>query len=108
MICQFRFPAILKIDVQSPVAFQEEIRTDFPLYKSSPTIQLGIGLPPSILERIGKDLPFNAGHQSHEFSSKEGNWTLLLTKESIRSNVQEIHPLGGFSRASPKTAQCAC
>ncbi len=32
VICQFRFPAILRIDTETPADFQERIRNDFPQF----------------------------------------------------------------------------
>ena len=37
VVCQFRFPTILKIDAEIPVAFQEAVRSTFPDY--TPTVE---------------------------------------------------------------------
>ena len=33
VICQLRFPPILEISVEKPAAFQNKMRSDYPLYK---------------------------------------------------------------------------
>ncbi len=83
VICQLRYPTILRIESEPPVTFQERVRGTFPLYKNSPGIQFGIGIPPNVLEFMGKDLPFGGGQQTHEFKSKDENWTVTLAKESL-------------------------
>ena len=50
VICQLRFPPILKITTASPAEFQEKIRSNFPLYSpESPTESL----PKEINEILG-------------------------------------------------------
>jgi len=41
VICQLRFPPILKVSAELPAVFQQSIRSDYPLYsEESPTINL--------------------------------------------------------------------
>ena len=46
---QLRFPTILKIDSESPAAFQDIIRSDYPRYSQAP---VNASLPPNIPPQI--------------------------------------------------------
>jgi uncharacterized protein (TIGR04255 family) len=80
--CQLRFPPILKIEVEKPVAFQDRVRSVFPFYQ----LRLVRNLLPDIVALIpfaNAQLPFGAGTPAHEFASQDQNWTLALTRDSI-------------------------
>lgn len=82
VICQLRYPAILKIDTEPPAAFQELIRADYPFYESKPPIRLPAGLSPNLAQMLVSDLPLG-GLKSHEFTSKDRSWTVNLTREFL-------------------------
>lgn len=74
VICQIRFPAILKIDTEPPAKFQDQIRRDFPRYfvRQERVVQAGI--------------PQNQPQQTtlannHNFVSADGTWKINLTKD---------------------------
>src|SRR5690242_19776038 len=46
VVCQLRFPALLRVDVEPPAAFQERIRAEYPVLKDKTTDLLG--LPPEL------------------------------------------------------------
>ena len=73
VICQFRFPEILKISAEAPVAFQEAIRESFPRY----TRRLDPPMPPL----PGK--PKGEGTVNHQFTSADGMWRVNLTGKFI-------------------------
>jgi uncharacterized protein (TIGR04255 family) len=80
VVCQFRFPALLGIDVDPPVAFQKAIRDRFPNYVEGAMIRLEIPPQPSedvALDVLRQTLP---GGKNHEFSSADGAWKLNLTR----------------------------
>ena len=75
VICQLRFPEILKISVQPPVTFQEAIRDEFPQYssrKEMPAPKLE-GTPGNMT--IQKSEPIT----NHQFVSADGQWRVNLT-----------------------------
>lgn len=82
VICQLRFPPILKIDSGSPVDFQESIRVMFPFYNEKVEIVQGFpnkifeGSPQNISTNISKTEP----HKIHIFSSADKVWDLNLTR----------------------------
>ncbi len=83
VICQLRFPPILKIDVETPAVFQERIRGAYPFYKTKPAVKLPAGLPPELAAVIAKELPLAGGQTAHEFTSRDEKWILSLTREFI-------------------------
>lgn len=79
VICQLRFPEILTIGAQTPAAFQEEIRDEFPIYSArqeSPA--------PKITGAPGKlsleNLPATVNYQ---FAAADGKWRVNLTSKFI-------------------------
>ena len=73
VICQIRFPAILKIDSEAPARFQDQIRRDFPRYyvRQERVIQPSQGSEP----------PQTVVVNNHNFVSADGTWKINLTKE---------------------------
>src|SRR5713226_7941427 len=82
VICQLRFPAILKISAGPPADFQESLRRYYPLYREIPPIDIATGFPAELVSIIGNLLP-NQGSKTHELSTQDGNWQLTLTQESL-------------------------
>lgn len=82
VICQLRFPPILKIDTEVPAEFQEEIREDYPFYEPKSPLRLPAGLPPNLAQMIVADLPLG-GQKSHDFTSKDLGWSLNLQREFL-------------------------
>lgn len=69
VICQLRFPKILRIESETPVAFQEAVRSEYPLLNTSGAVEL-----PGVF--ISQGL-------SYEFVDKEGDWKLVLSSDFI-------------------------
>lgn len=77
VICQLRFPEILKIPAETPMAFQEAVRGDFPKYarrQETPRPLLAPGEP-----GLQKGEPVI----HHQFSSADGLWRVDLTSKFI-------------------------
>ena len=53
VICQLRFPTLLRLDSESPAQFQERIRVKYPLLKERAVPELGLNLPPEIRKILG-------------------------------------------------------
>lgn len=79
VICQVKFPPILKIDAEEPAGFQEQIRADYPNYESKPSVRVTGNIPPQLAELLGSELPL-VGKKAHEFSSRDELWKLSLTR----------------------------
>ncbi|MGK7879513.1 MAG: TIGR04255 family protein [Crocosphaera sp.] len=78
VVCQLRFPTILKIAHQEPVEFQDEIRFQYPIFESNQQ-----KIPSEIknaVQQFGIPLP---GEQSYSFKSEDKQWELSITKDFI-------------------------
>ncbi|MGH7173118.1 MAG: TIGR04255 family protein [Gemmataceae bacterium] len=82
VICQLRFPPVLRIDAEPPAAFQEQIRADYPFYESKSPLRLPAGLPANLAQMLVADLPLG-GLKSHDFDSNDRIWSLNLTREFL-------------------------
>lgn len=73
VVCQFRFPTILRIREGQPADFQDRIRKDYPIYsEQDPSLAVPAQVPKelvAILEQIKMPIPL--GLVSHRFSNKE-------------------------------------
>jgi uncharacterized protein (TIGR04255 family) len=83
ILCQLRFPPILRIDAEVPSRFQDAIRDRYPLYEAGALIGLPPGLPPEVANLISQGLPLGPGQRSHRFIDATGNWTLTLDRENL-------------------------
>lgn len=72
VICQLRFPKILRIETEPPVDFQEAIRAEYPTLNTSPVIQLPFVSSPQIAQGM-----------TYEFLDKEEKWKLVLYSDFI-------------------------
>ena len=87
VICQVRFPPILRIETEIPTAFQERIRKDFPEYIEKEEVLLPLGLisradsPKPGDEILGQIIPSRT--RSHQFVSEDGNWQVNLTRNFL-------------------------
>ena len=77
VICQLRFPEILKIPAEAPVAFQEAIRDEYPQYirRNDPPMPRLSGVP----VKPEKQEPVI----NHQFTSADGLWRVNLTSKFI-------------------------
>ena len=75
VICQLRFPEILKIETQEPADFQDAIRQDYPQYGKK--IEQ---LPP---KNVGGKMVEQGTVNNYQFVSADGMWKISLTKSFI-------------------------
>ena len=90
VICQLRFPPILKIDTKVPDEFQDRIRDSFPEFSEKAVIKLPIfksaqkDTPAELLQSITP-----TGNKNYEFSSEDKVWTINLTRTFIALSTKE-------------------
>lgn len=79
VICQLRFPEILKISASAPVDFQESVRGEFPNYSARQALP-----PPKITGVPGHFSLENIPPKTHyQFSSVDRIWQISLSSNSI-------------------------
>ncbi len=84
VICQLRFPAILRISSETPAQFQELIRNEYPLYEQKTEVpiiaqEIRDQFPPDISNAMLRLDPVRA----YEFSSEDKKWVLSLTRDFL-------------------------
>lgn len=78
VVCQLRFPPILKIGSQEPADFQDRVRVEYPLFESSEQ-----QIPVEITKLVGQfGLPFKS-ETAYSFKSADQKWNITLAKDSI-------------------------
>lgn len=81
VICQFRFPTILRIREGQLAGFQDRIRKDYPIYtEQEPSI--GGGVPPQLpkeLAAIIGQMKISSGLVIHRFSTKDSQRFISLS-----------------------------
>lgn len=75
VICQLRFPDILRIEAQEPFEFQDAVRADYPQYQKKVE-----QLPPK--QENGKLTPQGTTN-NYQFISADGHWKISLTRGFI-------------------------
>ena len=75
VICQLRFPEILAISANPPVAFQEAIRSEYPAFARRQEM-----LPPRVTGAPGNlTVQKQESVTNYQFSSPDGIWRVNLT-----------------------------
>lgn len=97
VICQLRFPRILRIDVELPAAFQDRIREEYPEVSQSSTVELG-QLPPEFAAIAGIDKALGAGQQRYDFASPDGAWRVSLTSHFLALTTSDYRRWEEFKK----------
>jgi uncharacterized protein (TIGR04255 family) len=80
VICQLRFPPILRIEKETPADFQDRIRKEYPLFRE----QTGIATPPGLPKEIANILKAQQKQPaSYEFLSEDGSHVLTLNRDFL-------------------------
>ncbi|HYN87627.1 MAG TPA: TIGR04255 family protein [Ardenticatenaceae bacterium] len=90
VICQIRFPAILRIESGLPIGFQERIRQEYPIFQEK--LEGQADLPPEVVKLLPQALAEAAFHRTraaYEFLSADEVWTLTLTREFLALTTSE-------------------
>lgn len=85
VLCQLRFPAILRIDKEPPADFQEKLRHQFPLFQEA-NDAANLQLPENLAQIIPSDmldLMVARSNPKFQFVSKDKGWVISLTKEFV-------------------------
>ena len=80
VICQVKFPTILRVDSELPSAFQDRIRETFPLFRE-PSVE-EVNIPPEFAKLLGKQFERLPG-RNYNFLSEDENWQVNLTRDFL-------------------------
>jgi uncharacterized protein (TIGR04255 family) len=97
VISQLRFPTILKIEVEAPAEFQDEIRRDYPLY--SLRLEENV-LPPDLRDRLPDAVVemFSTETRSkvYDFASDDKEWQVSLAKDFVALSTKRYARWAAF------------
>jgi uncharacterized protein (TIGR04255 family) len=95
VICQLRFPTILRIASEPPVELQERLRGEYPVFREE---QGGLpGVPPEV-SRVLTDLPLQLrAEPSYTFESEDGQRAISLSREFVAVTERNYEHWQGFS-----------
>lgn len=82
VICQLRFPPILKIGAGPPVDFQEGVRGHYPLYSLPASESLSQAMPEALAGVVFSRL-LATSPGLHQFSSADERWALHLAPDYL-------------------------
>lgn len=96
VVCQLKFPTILRIDTEAPAAFQEKIRHNFPEYgMKAPQFPSGMSLPPDVLQMMFG----TTGGVTHEFLTADGKSRVSLMREFVALSTSDYKEWKDFMAA---------
>lgn len=101
VICQLRFPAILRIDSEIPASFQERIRREYPVLQERPKANIGHplqGLPAELAQAIGRAVPLNlVSNAAYTFVTVDGFWRVALARDFIALTARRYETWEDFT-----------
>ena len=93
VICQLRFPPILRIDSGGAADFQDAIRADYPLYSEEESIpELPLPAPLAKALNIGQQ----GASPARKFTSADGQWTIALAQNFVALSTEHYERWEGF------------
>ena len=98
VICQFRFPAVLKISAAAPVDFQEAIRDDYPWFEEQAG---GPGLPREIIDLLPSGIPVPGlpRQPEYQFFTEDRGRSITLSQEFIAVTENNYQDWASFRKA---------
>jgi uncharacterized protein (TIGR04255 family) len=98
VICQLRFPPILRVAAELPAAFQDKIRRAYPILRErrGTDFEMPPGMPAAVSE-IVRGLPTKRPG-SYEFISEDEKWKVVLASEFLALSTPEYLRWEDFQR----------
>lgn len=89
VVCQARFPTILRIDTELPSVFQEKISREYPILKEGREVlfDIQLGNNPNIPREDTKQV--TSPIKNYEFASEDEKWKVNLTRNFIALSTSE-------------------
>ena len=99
VICQLRFPTILRIETSPPADFQDRIRKNYPEYRD----------PTSTHQSLSLKLPIQVlPPPPHQFISEEGTWTVSLSKDFLAVSTTQYRRWEEFKMRLQESLRALC
>jgi uncharacterized protein (TIGR04255 family) len=85
VVCQLRFPTILRIESELPATFQDKIRASYPTFKDNTRPELQVSLSEELAKLTGGAVPptLRAGGPAYDFISADEQWKVGLTRDFL-------------------------
>jgi uncharacterized protein (TIGR04255 family) len=103
VVCELRFPTILRIASEPPAAFQEKIRADYPLFARR---QPPLGVPTELAKLVGQ--MSQVGTSVSVFTSTDEKWSISLTPESFALTAGNYQSWREFKKRLDHAVQAMC
>ena len=93
VVCQLRFPPLLRIDAELPAAFQDAIRREFPNLSETSEWRVEVpsalrsAIPPEVVSQMLQ----SSGSKNYEFSSEDNQWKVNLTRSFIALSTSRYY-----------------
>lgn len=83
VICQVRFPPILRIDTDLPAAFQDALRGRYPLFEEKTQKANMPEIPPAVANLLAPGWPVGQLQRVFLFASADNRWVVTLRRDAI-------------------------
>lgn len=94
VICQVRFPTILRVDSELPSTFQDRIRERFPIFSESSDEEMLI--PSEVAKVLGRQFLEGMPGRTYNFTSEDGAWQVSLTRDFLAFTCRKYERWEGF------------
>ena len=94
VICQLRFPRILRVGTEVPAQFQDGVRDEYPVYEVSDEDAQVPKDAAQVLARVGFSLP--TGNQVHRFKTADERRILALGQDFLALEEKDYKQWDGF------------
>lgn len=96
VICEVRYPQILRIDSEIPAGFQDRIRSEYPITEKGPCVKFE--LPRELAKALPLELNFGDGPPVYSFSTPDKAWSVGLTSGSLSVSTRTYQRWEDFKR----------
>lgn len=93
VVCQLRYPTLLRITNEIPAAFQERIRASFPEYSEEVNALVPAGLPPQVVQLLSG----STMAKRHRFSTRDGATSVLMDGQNLTFTTSKYLSWDDFS-----------
>lgn len=98
VICQLVFPAMLRMDSETPYKFQEAIKTTYPNFAEEQAANIQFLMPQMRaveVESAAQNLSLQS-KKVYKFTSDDAQWTVTLTRDSLALSTREYRSWNDF------------